>query len=124
MDAGKIVRSLDGNNPLVHDPKSAEVAHGLDSEFFTVKLRDSENRGVSTLRVVDQGVFGAAKPLRKIARWKLSYYETPISAVENSPQTAARLPQAKLDQERQRDSGQSPPRGPQAFNPRLIRPIS
>jgi ribonuclease P protein component len=42
------------------------------------------------------------------------FYETPVSAIENPPQTAARLSQPQLDQERPRHFAQSPPRGSQA----------
>ena len=41
-------------------------------------------------------------------------YETPVSAIENSPQTSARLPEPQLDEERARHFEQPPSRGPQA----------
>ena len=41
-------------------------------------------------------------------------YETPVSAIENAPQTSARLPEPELDEERARHFEQSPPRRAQA----------
>ena len=47
-------------------------------------------------------------------------HETTISTVENPAQTAARLLESQLDQERPRDPRQPPPRRPQAPDPGLI----
>jgi hypothetical protein len=41
-------------------------------------------------------------------------YETPVSAIEDSPQTSARLSEPQLDEERSRHPEEPPPRGPQA----------
>ena len=46
--------------------------------------------------------------------------ETPISTIEDSPQTAARFFKSQLHQEWQSHFGQPPPRGPQAVDPGLI----
>ncbi len=43
-------------------------------------------------------------------------YETPVSAIENSPQTSARLPQPELDEKRARHFEQSPTRRAQAVD--------
>ena len=47
-------------------------------------------------------------------------YEASISAIENPPQTAAWIPLSQFIQERSRHPAQSPPRGPQAPDARLI----
>ena len=49
--------------------------------------------------------------------------ETPISTIENAPQTATRFPESQLYQERQSHFGQSPSRGPQAVDAGLIRHV-
>src|ERR1043166_3648740 len=41
------------------------------------------------------------------------FYETPVSAIEDSPQTSARLSQPQLDEERTRYFEEPPPRWPQ-----------
>src|SRR5205085_11639554 len=41
------------------------------------------------------------------------FYETPVSAIENSPQTSARLPQPEFDEERPCYFEQPPTRGTQ-----------
>ena len=46
--------------------------------------------------------------------------ETPISTIEDSPQTAARFFKSQFHQKRQSHFGQSPPRGSQAFDSGLI----
>jgi ribonuclease P protein component len=46
--------------------------------------------------------------------------ETPISTIENSPQTAARFSKSQFHQERQSHFGQSPPRWPQTVDAGLI----
>jgi ribonuclease P protein component len=49
---------------------------------------------------------------RRLAAMK-DFYETPVSAIENSPQTSARLSQPQLDEERPGHFEQSPSRWPQ-----------
>ena len=44
----------------------------------------------------------------------MNFYETPVSTIEDSSQTPARIPQPEFDQERPRHFEESPPRGPQA----------
>src|SRR5688500_14163313 len=45
---------------------------------------------------------------------KGNLYETPVSAIEDSSQTPARIPQPEFDQERPCHFEEPPPRGPQA----------
>ena len=49
----------------------------------------------------------------------LLIYETSISTVEDSPETAARIPQPQLQQKRPRYPAQSPSRRTQAADPRV-----
>jgi ribonuclease P protein component len=58
---------------------------------------------------------GRHVPAPKAAvRRKRNFYETPVSAIEDSSQTPARLPQPELQQKRPRDFKKPPPRGTQA----------
>lgn len=45
-------------------------------------------------------------------------YETPVSTIEDSSQTTARVPQPELDEERASDFEEPPARGPQTPHPR------
>jgi hypothetical protein len=55
---------------------------------------------------------GSLGTLKRLGERELNY-ETTISAVENAPQTAARVPEPKLQQERARYFAQSPSDGPE-----------
>jgi ribonuclease P protein component len=44
----------------------------------------------------------------------MNFYETPVSTIEDSSQTPARVPQQEFDEERPRHFEKPPPRGPQA----------
>jgi hypothetical protein len=86
----------------------------LDTRIFTVILSRSVRNGVFPLPVRCGG----------LERKTLKIYETSISTVEDSSQAAARLFESQFHQEWQGHFGQSPPRGPQAFDPGLseVRP--
>jgi ribonuclease P protein component len=54
------------------------------------------------------------------ARQKILIYETPVSTVENPPQTPARISQPQFEQERQGHARQSPSQRPQTPDAGLI----
>jgi ribonuclease P protein component len=48
---------------------------------------------------------------------KGNFYETPVSTIEDSSQTSARVPQPEFNEERTCDFEKPPPRGPQTPDP-------